>query len=268
MLRIGAFARRASVSIKTLRYYDHVGVFRPAYIDPRSGYRYYETHQLALLRELRTLRELGCSVADLRCWIAGGRADLLLRLRKRICNQLDQNLQHLAAIDDWIHGIPTERNIPDIPAYTLRDRVGATDTAVYRMFEAGERAVARQDARAALQPFLLLHGDDYLDKNADVEICIPVQSAALTAVGGRIVEGVQRAACLGFSGSYSQAPAVLQVIERWMRLRGARTAGPLRESYMRFGADQKGYRLPGEFIASAVEDYRTELQVPVVQCFG
>lgn len=281
VLRIGAFARQASVSIRTLRFYDRAGVFRPKYVDPRSGYRYYETDQLATLRELRLLRELGCSVANLRTWIAGKRDSdcrtaLLLHLRKTICHRLDEDLRSLRAIDHWIqqvvsseaaccHGTPAERSIPDIPAYTLRDRVGMGDAGVYKMFEAAERAVARQHARAARQPFLLLHGGDYCDRNADVEVCIPIRSAALTAVGGSVVEGTRRAACLGFSGSYNQAPSVFQAIKKWMRLSGACAAGPLREAYVRFGADQRGYQLPKRFIASTIADYRTELQIPFAQ---
>jgi len=281
VLRIGAFARRASVTIKTLRYYEREGVFRPTYIDPHSGYRYYETDQLATLRELRLLRKLGCSMANLRTWIAGqrdsdGRTALLLHLRQTICHRLDEDLQSLRAIDHWIqqvassevasrHGTPTQRSIPDIPAYTLRDRVGMANTAVYKMFEAAERAVARQHARAARQPFLLLHGEDYCDRNADVEVCIPIHPAALAAVGGTVVEGTRRAACLGFSGSYNRAPSVFLAIKRWMRLSGACTAGPLREAYVRFGADQRGYELPKRFIASTVAEYRTELQIPFAQ---
>src|SRR3569833_2953392 len=107
VLRIGAFARRAAVTIKTLRYYERAGVFLPAYVDPHSGYRYYETDQLATLRELRLLRRLGCSMANLRIWIAGHRDSdcrtaLLLHLRKTICHRLDENLQNQEAIDHWI----------------------------------------------------------------------------------------------------------------------------------------------------------------------
>jgi DNA-binding transcriptional MerR regulator len=282
VLRIGAFARRASVSIKTLRHYDRAGVFRPAYVDPHSGYRYYETHQLAALQELRMLRALGCSVANLRSWTAAGQSNLesrvalLLHLRGRLFHRLDQDLQRLVAIDCWIQQvagsevalgpeIPTERSIPDTPAYTLRDRVRVADTAVYKMFEAAERVVAQQQARTALQPFLLLHDKNYREKNADVEVCIPIHSAALTALGGSIVKGAPRAVCLGFSGRYHRAPAALRVIEQWMRLSGVSAAGPLRESYIRFGADQQGYKLAGHCVASSVDDYLTELQLPFAQ---
>jgi DNA-binding transcriptional MerR regulator len=278
VLKIGAFAGRASVSIKTLRFYDRAGVFRPIYVDPGSGYRYYETDQLATLRELRLLRELGCSVANLRTWIAchqdsDTRRALLLNLRESIYHQLDDHLRRLKAVDQWIQRVaraevasggelPVERSIPDIPAYTLRDQVRQADTKVYRMFEAAERTVARQHARAARRPFLLFHDEASRNKSAEIEVCVPIHTDALTAVGGRMVEGARRAACMGFPGSYSRAAVARQAIKRWMRTRGVRVAGPLRESYIRFGADQEGYRLPKRFVASTVAEYRTELQIP------
>src|SRR5690349_12643865 len=59
LLRIGPFSRLARVTIKTLRFYDAAGLFRPAWTDPRSGYRFYSTAQLPALRRIRVLRELG-----------------------------------------------------------------------------------------------------------------------------------------------------------------------------------------------------------------
>jgi DNA-binding transcriptional MerR regulator len=277
VLKIGAFAHRASISIKTLRFYDRVGVFRPTCVDSGSGYRYYDTDQLATLQELRLLRELGCSVSNLRIWIAclhhpDSRAGLLLHLRENTRHRLDDDLRRLKAIDQWIRRltrvevvsgprVPAERRIPDIPAYTLRDRVRQTDK-VSSMFEAAERTVARQHARAARRPFLLLHDETSRRKCAEVEVCVPIHSDALAAIGGRLVDGARRAACVEFRGSYGRAAAARQTIQRWMRARGVHAAGPLRESYIRFGADQKGYRLPKRFVASTVAEYRTELQVP------
>lgn len=280
-VRIGVFARRAAVSIKTLRFYDRMGIFRPAYVDVRTGYRYYEIRQLVILRELRLLRSLGCRIADLREWVqlplgAAERLVLLRSLRERLQDQLTQDRDRLRWVDRWIRsatsarepsrwGVPTVRRIPSVPALTIRERVRAETPAIYRMFEAAERAAARHDARAAKRPFLLLHDGGYRVRNADVEVCIPIHEASVAAVGGRLVEGARSAACLMFGGSYEGAPTAHETLERWMRTNGAQVAGPLRETYCRFGADQRGYQLPGRFIARSVSEYRTELQVPILR---
>ena len=41
LLSIGALSKQTGVHIKSLRYYDSLGILRPAYVDPCSGYRYY-----------------------------------------------------------------------------------------------------------------------------------------------------------------------------------------------------------------------------------
>jgi len=50
MLKIGEFSKIAQVSIKTLRYYDRMGLLKPAHIDRYSSYRYYTLSQLPRLK--------------------------------------------------------------------------------------------------------------------------------------------------------------------------------------------------------------------------
>lgn len=59
LLSIGEAAKLKNVSIKALRYYEKLGIFNPAYIDPQSGYRYYSPAQLFDLDVILTCGELG-----------------------------------------------------------------------------------------------------------------------------------------------------------------------------------------------------------------
>lgn len=59
MLKIGEFSTLARVSIKTLRYYDELGLLKPAQVDSGSGYRYYSADQLPRLYRILALRDLG-----------------------------------------------------------------------------------------------------------------------------------------------------------------------------------------------------------------
>ena len=45
-LTIGEVARIKKVSIKSLRYYEHIGILIPEKINPENGYRYYSREQL------------------------------------------------------------------------------------------------------------------------------------------------------------------------------------------------------------------------------
>lgn len=66
MLKIGLFSKLSRVSIRMLRYYDEMGLLRPAYIDPDSDYRYYREDQLQTVGWITALRDMGFSLADVR----------------------------------------------------------------------------------------------------------------------------------------------------------------------------------------------------------
>ena len=62
MFRIGEFSKIAQVSGRLLRYYDEIGLLRPEFTDPQTGYRYYSAHQLPRLNRILVLKELGLSL--------------------------------------------------------------------------------------------------------------------------------------------------------------------------------------------------------------
>lgn len=59
MLKIGEFARKAQVTVKTLRHYDRLGLLKPAWIDRFTGYRYYASEQMPRLNRIMALKDLG-----------------------------------------------------------------------------------------------------------------------------------------------------------------------------------------------------------------
>jgi DNA-binding transcriptional MerR regulator/effector-binding domain-containing protein len=62
MFSIGEFARMGTVSIRTLRHYDEIGLLRPAQVDPQTGYRSYSADQLGQLNRIIALKDLGFSL--------------------------------------------------------------------------------------------------------------------------------------------------------------------------------------------------------------
>ncbi len=66
MFRIGEFSKIAQVAGSQLRYYDEIGLLKPAKIDEWTGYRYYSAQQLPILNRILALRELGLSLDQIR----------------------------------------------------------------------------------------------------------------------------------------------------------------------------------------------------------
>lgn len=65
MFRIGQLAGIYKISGKTLRYYDELGLLKPQYVDPTTGYRYYTSSQIPILNEIFLLKEMGLSLKEI-----------------------------------------------------------------------------------------------------------------------------------------------------------------------------------------------------------
>ena len=61
MLRIGEFSKLAKISIKSLRYYDKIGLLKPAMTDSATQYRYYTIEQLEEIRLITMYKAVGLS---------------------------------------------------------------------------------------------------------------------------------------------------------------------------------------------------------------
>ena len=65
LLSIGEAAKLKQVSVKSLRYYETIGILKPTYVDPSSGYRYYSPNQMIDLDVILTCIELGIPLKSL-----------------------------------------------------------------------------------------------------------------------------------------------------------------------------------------------------------
>lgn len=65
LMSIGKMAEINHVTVATLRLYDEQGLLRPRYVDPQTGYRYYDVHQSARLDMISYMKELGMSLSEI-----------------------------------------------------------------------------------------------------------------------------------------------------------------------------------------------------------
>lgn len=61
----GEFARKANVSVRTIRYYDQQNILKPSYINP-TGARFYTDSDFARLQQILLLKYLDFSLDDIR----------------------------------------------------------------------------------------------------------------------------------------------------------------------------------------------------------
>lgn len=66
---ISEFAKLRNLNINLLRYYEKIGVLKPAHADKRTGYRYYSPEQLSILDVILLCIDFGMPLKDLTKYI-------------------------------------------------------------------------------------------------------------------------------------------------------------------------------------------------------
>ena len=89
---IGETAALLGVSTDTLRYYDRIGLLKPARVDAESKYRYYSYTQFHYIDRIKYLQKLGMSLNEIRRVIHTGRVDKLIRYLKAEKIRLEKEL--------------------------------------------------------------------------------------------------------------------------------------------------------------------------------
>ena len=94
---IGTIARRAGVSIDTIRYYEKSGLLSPA-ARLSSGYRRYDEAQLKRLRFIREAQKLGFTLRDVRELLGLSRQRDVTRVKRTAEKKLAEVEARIAAL--------------------------------------------------------------------------------------------------------------------------------------------------------------------------
>jgi DNA-binding transcriptional MerR regulator/effector-binding domain-containing protein len=116
MFSIGEFARLGTVSVRTLRHYDEIGLLPPAKVDPATGYRAYSAEQLRLLNRIVALKELGLSLTQARQLMDGITLDelqgMLMLRRAQLEQELEEHRNQLLGVEARLQYIAREGAMP------------------------------------------------------------------------------------------------------------------------------------------------------------
>jgi DNA-binding transcriptional MerR regulator len=262
MLRIGTFARIAGVSAKALRDYDEIGLFRPAWVDPATGYRGYSPAQLPQLRRILALRSMGIGLAEIGRLVSGGAdlGDVLERRRSDLERERREIDRRLAALDIQVEmsggsGQP-DVVVRPVEADSIATLAEPTDLGLEAAFYALEAVVRDLGIRARRPPGALV-------ADGRAEAFVPVRQPTVPdpRIAYRRLPAV-RAATVVHHGSYATIRATRAALERWVDTAGFRPTGPLRVLYLQFGGEPE-LALPPDYLVDRDADFVTELQLPV-----
>ncbi len=155
---VGAVARMAGITVRTLHHYDEIGLLRPSGRSD-AGYRRYDEADLDRLQRILFYRELGFGLDEIRNVMTDGNADAVAHLRRQHALLADRigRLERMAAavekaIEAHMMGIsltPEERFEvfgdfdPEDHAAEVTERWGETDA--YRESARRSRSYTKAD---------------------------------------------------------------------------------------------------------------------------
>lgn len=244
MLPIGEFARAGNVTVRTLRFYDELGLLSPAHVVPENGYRQYTPAQFGQLNQIQAFKDMGFSLQEIRELLQRHLAPEELRvvlearrevLKKRVrddsgrLERIEARLNSLDVGGPQLHTGILLRRMPRQTVVSFREKLQNYDQTDELFKELERRVDARilYDQRVALF-HRCLEGDGEIDCEAVRFLKHPVG-----AIRGLKVYEVQRAdvAFAYHYGSEDSIGTTYQSIAGWITAQGYQLSGAKREIY-------------------------------------
>jgi DNA-binding transcriptional MerR regulator/predicted transcriptional regulator YdeE len=248
-MRIGDFSKLCRVPVKTLRYYDEVGLLKPAHVDESTGYRNYTFEQLARLNRILALKDLGFSLEEIRHLLA---EDIsveamrgMLKLRHTDIRQhVQEETDRLARVKARLQQIEQEQSMSKYE--TVIKRVESLNVACVRdivptppeqggLWHELETYLSKYKIRPASHCLSLYHDDEYKERDWDVEVCEPIAGDLPESdrVKVRQLPGIETMACVLHHGPFTTIGEAYDAIMKWIAENGYQITGPAREVYLR-----------------------------------
>ncbi len=267
LLRIGAFSRASSLSVKSLRAYHEAGLLVPAAVDRDTGYRSYSVAQLTEAAIIRRLRQLDVPLDAIGAVLEGRDPAVTKKVLAEHGAVLAERLAvTLRAIDELYVALATPAlhtpvHVRREPAYTVLTFSGTVTEDEWTPFL--DRAFTLLAAAAASSGAVVDGpcGGCYptlLDDAQDVVAFVPVASAPFLATAERSA-GVRvgelpatDVAVIAHRGPYDDIDGTYRNLGAWVAEHAEPADLPVREHYI-VG--------PGD--ADDPDDFRTEICWPV-----
>jgi DNA-binding transcriptional MerR regulator len=236
LMPIGRFARLCRLSVKQLRHYDDLGLLRPAWVDPDSGYRYYRADQARDALSIGLLRSLDVPLPVIGRVLAGRDiAEVLGGVRDRMEADLVRRRRMLATLDRvLIDGLPRAE-------VRLIREVARQVAATQGVGGVGEIPAVTSDCVARLTAALVAGGEqprgplvalfplDIADQMT-VIVAAPVEQDVPGATRDILSGGLFAMAT--HVGPYDQISLTAHALLAWIGEQGHVARGELREVYI------------------------------------
>jgi len=262
MLKIGEFSKRAHLTVKALRFYEKEGILMPASIDKWTGYRYYETEQLLQAAAVKSYRQLGLSLEEIKAILAGADAKRILAEKAEQLaeerNTLDLHLSIIQSIleeHEMTYQV-TEKTIPECIVYSAETVLSAFSDIMNWIPSVGEACLRlNPEMKCTEPPYEFCEYPDGEPTEKDVRVR---HSEAVTAFGkedDRIhfrTLPETKVLSVYHKGPYETLGRAYAYLLKYAESGGYEAVGLPRESY-----------IDGIWNKETPEEWLTEVQLPI-----
>lgn len=244
MLAIGEFSRLTHLSVRTLRRYHEAGLLIPAVVDPSTGYRSYDGHQIPTAQVIHRLRELDVPLVDVRRIIESTdpdrRAALVSGHLARLEAELDRTRVAVASLRRLLDPDPVPlrielRAVPEATVAAIEDDI---DSDAMGAWYAGALAELRATTDVRSGPAGGVYDNAlFEDGRGHVLLHVPV---AVPPTRGRVHPATLPAVELAVAthvGPHDNADVTYGELGSWVVANALAVAGPVRETYLVTPAD-------------------------------
>ncbi len=186
-MRIGEFSQISRVTVKTLRYYDQIGILKPHQVDRFTGHRMYTIAQLSQLNRILALKALGLSLEQIQDVLDDNLSDdqlmLMLSIKKAELQQTLTDVQtQIAQLDTRIQFVRQEGKMPDydviiksLPAQkVLSIRQCMDSSQIELLIHDIHKDLIEQKIESAGEWMTLYHHEGFRSTDLDVEVAVPI----------------------------------------------------------------------------------------------
>jgi DNA-binding transcriptional MerR regulator len=246
MYKIGDFSKLSQIPVKTLRYYDEIGVLCPARIERSGGYRYYRAEHFEQLNRILAFKDVGFSLREIRDLFAervpsGQIREILRRKRNEMKRHVYWERARLARAEARLDllELGSAMALHDIAVRTTGSWLVASVRDTIRTHEESEQLFEELDRhtgghRERCQRGAVWHDckDGAIDCEAFEFLIRPIESKGRLRVHEM---PVQHVVSLIYRGDRDYMDAY-HMIRWWMAASGIEIAGPKREIYLDGGS--------------------------------
>jgi DNA-binding transcriptional MerR regulator len=197
LLSIGEFSRSTHLSVKALRYYDDVGLLRPADVDATTGYRFYATAQVPAAQLIRRFRELDMPIEEVKVVLEAPDVDTrdaaIVAHLQRMEGRLEETQATIGSLRALLEGRPPSitveyRSVHAAPALAIRAEVTWDGTVAWlatAFAELYERV--EQDGAERGGPDGALYSSAYFEAHeGEIVAFVPVSRSEPATATGRV----------------------------------------------------------------------------------